>query len=181
MASFAQKAAAGVAAAAANTPAAAAAAAAAMNPQNAGTMSSVNQLQQTGASSSGYTMLPHVELDNDQKQALIEEHLGPLLPGERVIMFLSSLLHVSDSSGWDHNLVSDTGMWCCCMTFYRVVLFYTETCGQEAPPEDWDEDCWPVRPTERHLQMPLASMDRVEKSIYTTSQNISLMGLIMHG
>ena len=148
---------------------------------------------------------PHaIELDNDQKNALIREHLGTLLPGERVIMFLSNLLHVSDSSGWELNNISTIstnnstniqtreGMWCCCMTFYRVVLFHTassinsstsnsNTNFSPPPPLDWDPDCWPTPPQPIMLQMPLASMDRVEKSIYTTSQNTTLMGLIMHG
>jgi hypothetical protein len=146
---------------------------------------------------------PHaIELDNDQKNALIREHLGTLLPGERVIMFLSNLLHVSDSSGWELNNISPVstnnstniqtreGMWCCCMTFYRVVLFHTASSYNNRnsiatfsplPPLDWDPDCWPTPPHPTMLQMPLASMDRVEKSIYTTSQNTTLMGLIMHG
>ena len=139
-----------------------------------------------------------MELDNDQKTALIQQHLGTLLPGERVIMFLPNLLHVSDSTGWELNAFSD-GMWCCCMTFYRVVLFHTgtttttttttttnavttTTTTTTTPPSDWDVDCWPVPPTTPvMLQMPLASMDRVEKSIYTTAQNTTLMGLVMYG
>ena len=150
---------------------------------------------------------PHaIELDNDQKNALIQQHLGTLLPGERVIMFLSNLLHVSDSSGWElNNIVTTTttttmagttatvpptrdGMWCCCMTFYRVVLFHTasslssSSSSLQTPlPCDWDPDCWPTPPQPVMLQMPLASMDRVEKSIYTTAQNTTLMGLVMHG
>ena len=139
---------------------------------------------------------PHaIELDNDQKNALIKQHLGALLPGERVIMFLSNLLHVSDSSGWELNNIATMtttsnspptrdGMWCCCMTFYRVVLFHTASsqCNFSQPPSsDWDQDCWPTPPQPIMLQMPLASMDRVEKSIYTTAQNTTLMGLVMHG
>lgn len=133
-------------------------------------------------------IIPHVELDNDQKEALIKEHMGALLPGERVIMFLSNLLHLSDSAGWDYTNSTGSGMWCCCMTYYRVVLFYSSATEDAtnvptaARPDNWDPDCWPApeaQPT--ILQMPLASMDRVEKSIYTTANNTTLMGLVMYG
>jgi hypothetical protein len=133
----------------------------------------------------GVPIVQVVELDNDQKNALIQQHLGSLLPGERVIMFLSSLLHVSDSTGWDLNLTTrdnTEGMWCCCMTFYRVVLFHTFKSNTiHTPPSNWDVDCWPCPPHPTILQMPLASIDRVEKSIYTTSQNSTLMGLVLYG
>ena len=134
-----------------------------------------------------------VELDKDQKSQLIEEHLGKLLPGEKIIMFLSNLLHVSDSSGFDYAssgmppTTSSVGnnnapMWCCCMTFYRVVLFYTAEKSMEPRPKDWNELCWPQHPTQPfYLEMPLASVDRVEKSIYTTAQNTTLMGLVLYG
>jgi hypothetical protein len=176
-----------------------------------------NQQQNQNQHASSYPMAAPpahshaMELDNDQKTALIQQHLGTLLPGERVIMFLPNLLHVSDSSGWELNNMPSDGMWCCCMTFYRVVLFHTGTSTTTTttttttitstaptttasptttttttlpppPPEDWDVDCWPVPPTTPSmLQMPLASMDRVEKSIYTTAQNTTLMGLVMYG
>lgn len=172
MASFAQKAAANVAAAANS-------AAEDLNTANGGSLTNIGSLPTSPQP------LPSalVELDNDQKTALIAQHLGDLLPGERVIMFLSNLLHVSDSSGWDYtSAAASNGTWCCCMTFYRVVLFHTGTMSQLQPqPSDWDDDCWPTMPGRCMLQMPLGSMDRVEKSIYTTSQNTTLMGLVMYG
>mmetsp|Transcript_4414 Transcript_4414/g.5104 ORF Transcript_4414/g.5104 Transcript_4414/m.5104 type:complete len:826 (+) Transcript_4414:284-2761(+) len=178
MVNFATKAAANVAAVAAS------------QPVSAVLLSSQQPTMSLSNSLTHLTAAPPVELDNDQKTALIEKHLGTLLPGERVIMFLSNLLHVSDSSGWEYNYVSssvtppDNSMWCCCMTFYRVVLFYTDekiASKEGIIPDEWDEDCWPSRPKNRQLQMPLSSMDRVEKSVYTTAQNTTLMGLVMHG
>ena len=115
-----------------------------------------------------------VELDNEQKTRLLDQHLGPFLPGERVIMFLTNLLHVSDSSGYDYPTPPGS-MWCCCMTYYRVVLFCTATAVMETP--SW----LPLTPPPNLLQMPLGSMAGVEKSIYTTPQNTSLMCLVMHG
>jgi len=174
VANFAQKAAANVVAVAAAQP---------VSQQPMAFSNSSNHL-------SSVPVAPPVELDNDQKTALIEKHIGKLLPGERVIMFLSNLLHVSDSSGWEYNYSSSSvttsgdSMWCCCMTFYRVVLFYTNgeiSSAEGLVPDEWDEDCWPSRPKNRRLQMPLGSMDRVEKSVYTTAQNTTLMGLVMHG
>jgi len=43
------------------------------------------------------------DLDQEQKLALVQEHVGELLPGERVIMFLSHLLHVSDSTSFTYS------------------------------------------------------------------------------
>lgn len=115
-----------------------------------------------------------VELDNEQKARLLDQHLGTLLPGERVIMFLTNLLHVSDSSGYDYPTPPGS-MWCCCMTYYRVVLFCTATIPVESP-------SWLPLPTPPSLlQMPLGSMAGVEKSIYTTPHNITLMCLVIHG
>mmetsp|Transcript_16016 Transcript_16016/g.23563 ORF Transcript_16016/g.23563 Transcript_16016/m.23563 type:complete len:802 (-) Transcript_16016:465-2870(-) len=174
MANFAQKAAANVAAAAAAQPVASNMSLSNSNSNIAATAAANNQVP---------FQTPVIELDNEQKTALIQKHLGNLLPGERVIMFLTNLLHVSDSSGWEYNYNGTAEeMWCCCMTYYRVVLFHTSDKQQQEPvPPGWDVDCWPARPTVRQLQMPLASMERVEKSVYTTSQNTTLMGLIMHG
>jgi len=115
-----------------------------------------------------------VELDNEQKMRLLDKHLGQLLPGERVLMFLTNLLHVSDSSGYDYPTPPGS-MWCCCMTYYRVVLFCTASCVVESPP-------WFTLPTPPSLlQMPLGSMAGVEKSVYTTAQNVTLMCLVIHG
>jgi len=116
------------------------------------------------------------ELDNEQKMALVNIHVGELLPGERVIMFLGNLLHVTDSTHQSKPsmLIGQSGgMWCCCMTYFRVALFHTSTLALK-------------------IQMPLASMDKVEKSIYqagvplgvggTTSTNpTTLMGLVIFG
>mmetsp|Transcript_12248 Transcript_12248/g.17964 ORF Transcript_12248/g.17964 Transcript_12248/m.17964 type:complete len:919 (-) Transcript_12248:104-2860(-) len=150
-----------------------------------------------GASPPTPPQVPH--LDNEQKQALIHQHLGDLLPGERVIMFLTNLLHVSDSTGNDYS-TRGGGMWCCCMTYYRVVLFCTtkphEAAQEVLAPPSWAKSCWPSSSLERPnlLQMPLSSIDRVEKSIYQASSPsaaggasgastsmTTLMGLMMYG
>lgn len=122
-----------------------------------------------------------VELDNETKAKLIQENVGPLLPGERVIMFLSNLVHVSDSTR-DYT----GGTWCCCMTYYRMLLFPTNNSPspkeEERIPPEWNPNVWSLPPsTPKLLQIPLASIDKVEKSVYTTPTNHALMGLIIYG
>jgi hypothetical protein len=123
------------------------------------------------------TSIVAVEMNNEQKAALIQQHVGTLLPGERVIMFLSPLLYVSDSSGGE--LV---GNWSCAMTYYRILLFNTNN-GEEREciPSEWNPHCWSFPEYPSLLQIPLASMDRVEKSIYTTPSNHTMMGLVIYG
>jgi hypothetical protein len=122
------------------------------------------------------TAIVTVEMNNEQKAALIQAHVGNLLEGERVIMFLSPLLHVSDSGGGE--LV---GNWSCAMTYYRILLFSTSLSEKEAIPQEWNPHCWSLPETPSLLQIPLASMDRVEKSVYTTSSNHTMMGLVIYG
>ena len=89
-------------------------------------------------------------LDTVMKTKLIASALGDLLPGERIIMFLNSLKDVKDSRfpmmmvgspnvmsaglkdilGYydeddfeDDDEESVATVWCCVMTFYRVVVF----------------------------------------------------------
>eukprot|EP00934_Nitzschia_sp_Nitz4_P007436 Nitzschia sp. Nitz4//scaffold13_size275219//97220//99789//NITZ4_000863-RA/size275219-augustus-gene-0.229-mRNA-1//1//CDS//3329535981//7426//frame0 len=129
---------------------------------------------------------PHPAMDNEQKQQLIREHVGELLPGERVIMFLSNLLHVSDTSGLSYHASQhspDSHMWCCVMSFYRLILFSTAAPGKlDIPcPDGWNPTCWPVSPSAtKILEMPLASIDRVEKTVYSASGS-SYMGIVVHG
>jgi hypothetical protein len=122
------------------------------------------------------TAIVAVEMNNEQKAALIHTHVGNLLEGERVIMFLSPLLHVSDSGGGE--LV---GNWSCAMTYYRILLFSTSVSEKETIPQEWNPHCWSLPETPSLLQMPLASMDRVEKSVYTTLSNHTMMGLVIYG
>jgi hypothetical protein len=146
-----------------------------------------------------------VELDNETKSRLIKEHVGDLLPGERVIMFLSNLLHVSDSTGFsfvantsmntNNGTVTSQEMWCCVMTYFRLVLFGTHQRAQQQdhqkqqsilPRPDWNPTCWPS-PSVTHphlLEIPLASMERVEKSVYSAGKpahTTSLVGLVIFG
>lgn len=98
------------------------------------------------------TFLDHLtsNLDTPTKTKLIASALGPLLPGERVIMFLNSLKDVKDSrfpmimvgssdvmgtglrdllGNYNEMGEGDSGgggvvtVWCCVMTFYRVAVF----------------------------------------------------------
>ena len=120
---------------------------------------------------------PLPELDAEQKQALLQAHVGDLIPGERVIMFLTNLLHVSDSSSSStgSNSSSTTTTWCCAMTYYRLLLFATHPVTPPPKPAAWNHGCWPSSSTQNDAssssvwQMPLATMDRVEKSVFTVS------------
>jgi len=170
-------------------------------------------------------MMLTMELDAEQKTALVELHLhgGKLLPGEKVIMFLHNLLHVSDSTGFQYvaNTAGSSGLggttvWCCAMTYYRLIVFGTtqelivhvmntvHTSSTTPPadatttptspaseglvqlpppflkhpfgaPPDWNASCWPPAfPTV--LEMPLSTMEKVEKSVYTASTTPTLTG-----
>lgn len=134
--------------------------------------------------SSGPTMAPAVELDNEQKTKLIQEHVGPLLGGERIIMFLSNLLHVSDTSGLSYvaSQSPDSYMWCCAMSYYRLILFSTASKEKvEIPvPQGWNVSCWPSSPAAtKLLEIPLAAMDRVEKTVYQAAGS-SYMGIVIY-
>jgi hypothetical protein len=137
-------------------------------------------------------MKSNVELDKDQKQKMLQEHIGDLLPGESIIMFLSNLLHVSDTCGVSYtaSTSSDNGMWCCAMSYFRLILFNTSSTNynyeheQEIEhgspiPAEWNASCWPSTPNStKFLQIPLASMDRVEKTVYQANGS-SYMGLVI--
>ena len=241
---------------------------------------------------------PQPEMDNSMKSALLSSALegagDSLLPGERVIMFLSHLSSVRDSAGTntgvgtDYDLItidyesnslasmlpppptsqsgqpaihatgglalSNSVIWCCAMTFYRIILFAYRECdfpatakisdgsdagnstGSSGNPADIEaatgqattekacgelngDECqvstaaldevirtasvskqfqltqnWARQQQRRHhvLQMPLASIERVERVSqytggtlaaaqvpYTTSSNS--LGLILYG
>jgi hypothetical protein len=126
-----------------------------------------------------------VELDKEKKQKLLQEHVGDLLPGESIIMFLPNLLHVSDTCGVSYtaNTSSDDGMWCCAMSFFRLILFNTSSTNYEYEypmPADWNVSCWPSTPNVTKLiEIPLASMDKVEKTVYQANGS-SYMGLVIY-
>jgi hypothetical protein len=155
-------------------------------PTNGSTDSTTPTAGQGPAGGTGLPLQPHmmvpVDLDNDQKATLIQTHVGDLWPGERVIMFLSNLLHVSDSrlqfqysyQAQQQSAATSSSMWCCAMTYYRLILFSTahpagssgsvggssSSLGMtSSPPADWNAACWP--PSANHggphvLEMPLA-------------------------
>jgi len=134
------------------------------------------------------------QLDKEQKTCLLKEHVGDLLPGERIIMFLTNLLHVSDTSGvsyiasqQSHHL-SPSGspiMWCCVMTYYRLILFSTAGKNNKPieAPTGWDRNCWitatPPSMSIQLLEIPLASFSRVEKTVYQAAGS-SFMGLVIY-
>lgn len=72
------------------------------------------------------------------------------------------------------------------MTYYRLILFSTgdDDMNRIDPPVGWDRSCWqtamPANSTIRLLEMPLASMDRVEKTVYQDNGS-SFMGLVIYG
>ena len=117
---------------------------------------------------------PHVELDKDQKQALIKTHVGDLLKGEKTILFIANLLHVSDSTGFSFSAPSNS-MWCCVMTYYRLLLFGTHPSSPPSKPIDWNSSCWPTESVSL-IEIPLASMEKVEKSVFSAGTH-TLMGL----
>ena len=133
------------------------------------------------------------QLDKDQKSRLLQENVGDLLDGERVIMFLTNLLHVSDTSGLSYvasqqsqHSSGSTIMWCCVMTYYRLILFSTARNDSKhiEAPDGWDKNCWMTANDPsmsiQLLEIPLASMDRVEKTVYQAAGS-SFMGLVVHG
>lgn len=142
-------------------------------------------------------------LNNEQKIHLLRKHVGDLLPGEQIVMFLPNLLHVTDSTGFqyrapggllmDHNNTNNTISWCCAMTYYRIILFATNTNNinivntdtnttsdntngryLQSLLKDWNIYCV-LPPNPVVIEMPLASLDKVEKVVYTAT------GSSMHG
>jgi myotubularin-related protein 1/2 len=125
----------------------------------------------TGTASPAMTpMVTTPDLDSEQKETLVRTHVGPLIPGERIIMFLH-LLHVSDSTGLQYNANQHSGLlWCCAMTYYRIILFSTHPVSPPPRPPTWNYACWP-QDSRSILQMPLADIEKVEKSVFTSMMN----------
>lgn len=98
---------------------------------------------------------------------LLLSHIESLLPGERVIMFLSSVKKVSDSA--NPVPTPENCCWCCAMTFYRIILFPYEEKDVSGDTDtrirggEWKEAELQQGASFRLIQMPLGSMDRVEK------------------
>ncbi|GKZ00866.1 hypothetical protein MPSEU_001038300 [Mayamaea pseudoterrestris] len=42
------------------------------------------------------------------------------------------------------------------------------------PPADWNFSCWPKAPTKLLMQIPLSSLERVERSVFSTSSNTNM-------
>jgi myotubularin-related protein 1/2 len=116
---------------------------------------------------------PLPELDAEQKLVLVQSHVGDLIPGERIIMFLQNVWHVSDSTGFQYShQQSPTVTWCCAVTFYRLLLFRTHPLPAPEKPDHWNAACWPPPPPSV-LQMPLANVDKVEKSVFTATTAVT--------
>jgi hypothetical protein len=151
------------------------------------------------------------ELSQEQKKQRLQAAVQ-LLQGEEVIMFLHPLWHVSDSTGASYQAIPNRLQLTCVMTFYRVLVFgYYEdpdeqqmagdaaTACMDASGTPWNTSCWPKHPNSSKilLQIPLSSIDRVDKSVFSTtammntpvvttmttsnSSNTSMMGLIIVG
>jgi len=97
-------------------------------------------------------------LDQEQKLALVQEHVGDLLPGKCVVMFLSHLLHALNSTGFTYNFNSNIAvpvplttiggssasanppqqavpiMWCCALMYYHLILFGMGSLLPPCPP-----------------------------------------------
>lgn len=135
--------------------------------------------------------LPVVELDKEQKELLVQTHVGDLLPGEKIIMFLSNLLHVSDSSGFTYSHQTEPSTtWFCAMTYYRLLLFGTHPISLPSKPADWNGSAWPRYSSGSHKpalwQIPLSAIDKVDKSVFSatashTTNPTTLMGLALLG
>jgi hypothetical protein len=71
-------------------------------------------------------------------------------------------------------------MWCCVLTYYRIILF--TTAGKEQleipPPAEWNPLCWPTTPFKKFLELPLGCIDRIEKTVYQAGGS-SYMGLVL--
>ena len=149
------------------------------------TTSVMNHNQNSNNNTTNYSQLP--ELDAEQKSILIQSHVGNLIPGERIIMFLPNVQHVSDSTGMQYNDVTTTtatttssSLWCCAMTYYRLLLFSTHPVQSPTKPNDWNAACWPPRPSSI-LQIPLCNIDKVEKSVFTATTAVSGFGTMNVG
>ena len=144
--------------------------------------------------------------DKEQKQALLEEHVGQLLPGESVIMFLTNLMHVEyhstcfSTATLFANATAGQALWCCVMTYYRLILFATATptTDSDVPsaPGDVTSQTWrngwnaaclpPSKQAPPLIEIPLACIDKVEKSVYSstslspTMPSSSQVGLRIH-
>ena len=121
---------------------------------------------------------------------LVIPHIHSMLAGERIIMFLSNIKKVSQSS----DPIPSPKWWCCAMTLYRIILFpYTDGYDNSTSTSDNDTkrhngggEWIPKNDRETNglvIQMPLASMDyveRIEEEIenHTNEQNWTL---VIHG
>jgi hypothetical protein len=99
-----------------------------------------------------------------------------LIPGERIILFLQNVQHVSDSTDFQYSNTSDMGAsWCCAMAFYRLLLFRTHPLAAPEKRATWNAACWPGPPLS-FLQVPLANVDKVEKSVFTATTAVAGLG-----
>lgn len=141
--------------------------------------------------------------------AVLNSAIGKLIPGERVIMFLSGLQNVKDSSSPQSGFgsvnlhqkgQSSEEVWCCAMTFYRLIIFSyrkidfakdssnrNTAIEEEEKITQWEKSASVSRQfqilnnvrsvnktNEKYHQvvtMPLACIDRVEKSTNFSSSS----------
>lgn len=109
----------------------------------------------------------------EQQQLLLQTHVGDLMQGEKIILFVSNLPHVSDSRG----IVSSGVAWCGVVTYYRLLLFplapdvsRSTSSGFQSLHPSCSQSLVPPR-TEL-LQLPLTCIEKVEKSTMTAQQQM---------
>lgn len=151
-----------------------------------------NSPSTTGANSNNVTLLNNSSKESNQPTnqeetikspnssgdiiKLLHSHVESLIPGERIIMFLSHVKRVCSSSNPIPSSDNDGIYWCCAITFYRVILFpytYHNLHQYHLGGGEWREiksnattsNGKPKQFYEKRklIQMPLGSLDRVEK------------------
>lgn len=117
---------------------------------------------------------------HDNLKSKLTEAVGPLLDGERIIMFLANLRNVQGSESRNGTEIPADG-WSCAMTFYRLILF-ANVAPNNYTCEIWDRKGASIQwqhysqPAMYHvIQIPLASIDKVEKILdgYNTPEQIT--------
>jgi myotubularin-related protein 1/2 len=109
----------------------------------------------------------------EQQQLLLQTHVGDLMQGEKIILFVSNLPHVSDSRG----VVSSGVAWCGVVTYYRLLLFPLApdvSRSTSSGLQSLHPSCLPALtpPRSELLQLPLTCIEKIEKSTMTAQQQM---------
>ena len=129
-----------------------------------------NTTANTANSNDAFTSQPPPNVPNTSSgiSSLLLSHIDSLYQGERIVMLLSHIKRVSQSS---FPLASREGKWwCCAVTLYRIILFpYNDEHGiaENTTKRYMGGGEW-ILEKEREakgllIQMPLSTIDRIEK------------------